>query len=75
MMSFPVAIVLCVSVLGSGAVIVFNLIGPRAVYDYWSLDSDDLPKPGKLAFLRSSWVFGIAAVVMIASVVAYVELR
>lgn len=74
-MSIPTAIVLCLSVLGSGAVIVFNLIGPPVVYDYWSLDSDDLPKPGKLAFLRSSWVFGIAAVVMIASVVAYVELR
>jgi hypothetical protein len=74
-MNFPVAIVLCLSVLGSGAIIVFNLIGPRVLYDYWSLDSDDLPKPGRLAVLRSSWAFGVAAVVMIASVVAYVELR
>jgi hypothetical protein len=74
-MSIPLAIVLCLTVLGSGAIIVFNLIGPRVIYDYWSLDSDDLPKTGRLAILRSSLAFGVAVVVMIASVVAYVELR
>lgn len=74
-MDLPIAIILCLSIVGSGAVIVFNLVGSRAVYDYWSLDADDLPKPGRLAFLRSSWVFGIAVAVMLASVVMYVELR
>jgi hypothetical protein len=74
-MNLPIAIILCFSIVGSGAVIIFNLVGSRAVYDYWSLDADDLPKSGKLAFLRSAWVFGIAMAVMLASVVMYVELR
>jgi hypothetical protein len=75
-MSISLAILLCVLIAASGAVLVINLLdGSRELHDYWSLDNEYEPLQRKLDWLRSRIAFYSATAVLVASAGIYFWLR
>ena len=75
-MSITWAILLCILIAVSGAVLVINLLdGSRELHDYWNLDNEYEPSQSSLDWLRSRIAFYSATAVLVACAGIFFWLR
>ena len=70
-MTTPLLIMLFLLFVGSGFVMLVNLLGRDRGIDFYDLDNEDTAPPDGLDMLRKPWVLNIASAVLVGTAAVY----